>query len=298
MLKKSIVVSKRTYLSTRDEQLLVNIQDEEEISSIPIEDIGYMEVDTGAATITSSLVTKLMQGGSIVVFCDTTHHPVGMLLPITANTLHARVLRNQANASLPICKRSWQEIVRCKLRNQATVLEQLGMDSTVIKRRIPRVMSADSTNQEGVAAAAYWKIVLSAYDTQRDPDGPYPNNVLNYGYAVIRAAVARAIVLAGLHPALGIKHTHRNNSFALADDVMEPYRPILDLHILHLIPRWADATELTRNVKSDILEVLYTDTLWPDGRRPLINAVQKSATSLAQVFAGERELPVFPTICE
>ncbi len=213
------------------------------------------------------------------------------------NSLHALRLRQQIESSLPTRKRSWQEIIKCKNRNQADVLLELGADDRVIRRRIQKVLTNDSTNQEGVSAAAYWKAVLSLFKTRSDPDGPFPSNALNYGYAVVRACVARSLVASGLHPALGIKHSNRGNAFVLADDIMEPYRPFVGIHLIQKLLEWEQGDDLSPEMKREILNVLVVDSFWPEGRRPLLNSIQLSAASMAQVFAGDRDLPAFPSLC-
>ncbi|MCX6141077.1 MAG: type II CRISPR-associated endonuclease Cas1 [Candidatus Kapabacteria bacterium] len=297
MLKRTISIGSRSHLSTRDEQLIIRREKDDDEVSIPIEDIGLLEIDTMQATSSAALFVKLLENGSTTIFCDQSHHPVGLLIPLSGNSIHALRLRQQVDSSLPSRKRSWQEIIKCKIRNQADVLLELGANDLSVRRRIQKVLSNDSTNQEGVTAAAYWKLMLAPFQTTRDPEGPYPNNVLNYGYAVVRACVARSLVASGLHPALGIKHSNRGNAFALADDLMEPYRPFLDLHLFPKLLEWDSDGGLTPAMKREILQILVVDTYWPEGRRPLLNAIQLSAASMAQVFSGEREVPMFPAIC-
>lgn len=297
MLKRTIHISSRSYLSSKNDQLVIRRDQEESDVSIPIEDIGLLEIDTLQVTATTALFSKLLENGSTTVFCDGSHHPVGLLLPLEGNSLHALRLRQQVESSLPTRKRSWQEIIKRKLSNQADVLLELGADDRAVRRRIQKVMSNDSTNQEGVGAAAYWKILLTPFGTRRDPEGSFPNNALNYGYAILRACVARALVASGLHPALGVKHSNRGNAFALADDVMEPFRPFVDRHVIPRALEWEMAEGLTPQQKREILELLVVDSHWPEGRRPLLNSIQLSAASMAQVFAGDRDLPAFPSLC-
>jgi CRISP-associated protein Cas1 len=297
MIKRTVAISSRSYLSTKNEQLVVRREMDESEVTVPIEDIGLLEVDSMQVTATTALLVKLLENGSTTIFCDGSHHPVGLLLPLAGNSLHALRLRQQVDSSLPTRKRAWQEIIRRKLQNQADVLLELGADDRQVRRRVRRVLTNDSTNQEGVGAAAYWKVLLTPFATNRDSDGAFPNNVLNYGYAVIRACVARGLVASGLHPALGIKHSNRGNPFALADDVMEPYRPFLDHLVIPKALEWDPEEGLTPAIKRQILEVLLVDSHWPEGRRPLLNSIQLSAASMAQVFAGEREVPAFPTLC-
>ena len=297
MLKRTIHLSSRTYVATKNEQLVFSIPDQDE-RSVPIEDIGLLEVDTLQATFTTASFVRLLENGATTVLCDATHHPVGLVVPLYGNTLHALRLRQQVDCPVPTRKRSWQAIIKAKISNQADVLLELGIDDKGLRRRVAKVLTDDSTNQEGVAAAAYWKLVLAPFATRRDPDGPFPNNLLNYGYAIVRACVARALVASGLHPALGLKHSNRGNAFALADDVIEPYRPFVDRLVLPLALELGDVPDLTPAIKKDLLSVLVVDSHWPEGRRPLLNSIQLSAASLAQTFAGERQVPHFPRLCE
>lgn len=295
MLKRTIVVTSRCYANTSDLQLVLS-QDGDEIARVPIEDIGLLLIENASVVLTSRLLSTLGDHGATVVLCDERYQPSVLLQPLSGNTLHAQRLRLQVDCPLPTQKRIWKGIVQAKLANQAEVLDMLGMQSAGIRRRITKVRTNDSTNQEGVAASAYWKVLMSAYKCRRDPDGPYPNNVLNYGYAILRSAVARSLVASGLHPALGIKHGNRNNAFALADDVMEPFRPFVDATIFERAVNWP-LDEFTTTMKKEILEVLTVDSHWPEGRRPLLNSIQLSAASLVSALSGESPYAAFPRLC-
>ena len=296
-MKRTVCISTTAYISVKDQQLLLRWKDET-TASVPIEDIGYLEIDSNQVVVTSAALSQLASLGVIVAFTDGSHHPVALLSPIVDNTLHAQRLRLQVAVSEPTRKQAWQETIKCKIRNQADALRELGGEDATVRRKIAQVLTDDRTNQEGTAAAAYWKVLLSPFGSKRDPDGDFPNNMLNYGYAVVRACMARALVASGLHPALGIKHSNRNNAFALADDMMEPYRPFVDRIVIPLASDVEPAAGLIPAVKKEILAVLNTDTIWPEGRRPLQNAALLSAQSLVKVFAGESKLPLFPRMCE
>ncbi len=298
MLKRTILIQSNLYVCTRDEQLVLRNRVEDTETSIPIEDIGLLEIDSLQTTITTSALSKLSASGATVVFTDATHHPVGMLTPIQSNTLHAERIRLQVEASQPTEKRSWQHTVKCKILNQAALLDELGLPSTPVKEKAQKVLSNDSTNREAVAASAYWKTLLKPFECGRDPDGPYPNNYLNYGYAILRACVARALVSSGLHPALGIKHSNKYNSFALADDMMEPYRPFVDRVVYNIATANPPSLTITPDIKKQILTVLTHDTYWEDMRRPLMNSVALTTASLVQALAGSKQVPEFPRLCE
>jgi len=296
-MKRTICITSTCYASLKDAQLVLRWKDDSN-TTIPIEDIGYLEVDSSQVVLTAAVLSSLASAGVVVAFTDASHHPVALLSPLVDNTLHAQRLRLQLSVAEPTRKQSWQETIRRKIQNQADAIRELGGDDATVRRKVAQVMTDDRTNQEGTAAAAYWKVLLSPFGVKRDPDGDFPNNMLNYGYAVLRACMARALVSSGLHPALGIKHSNRNNAFALADDMMEPYRPFVDRIVIPLASDVEPSVGLVPAVKKEILAVLNVDTLWPEGRRPLQNAVLLSAQSLVKVFAGEAKLPNFPRLCE
>lgn len=298
MIKRSILVASRTYISTKNRQIVLRVDGREDEVTVPAEDIGYMEFDSLQSTITTAAMAVLAAEGATVAICDARHHPVALLHPMEGNTLHAERLRKQIACKRAVKGRLWQSIVRAKIRNQARVLDILGDPSPALSRREAKVLTGDSTNQEGVAARFYWQTTLRPFRTRRDPDGNHPNAMLNYGYAVLRAATARAIVASGLHPALGIKHSNRNNGFALADDLMEPYRPFVDLIVLPCALGYEHLEELTPIVKRQILELLVMDTQSSIGRRPLLNSVMHAATALSRSFDTQSDMLDFPVPCE
>lgn len=296
-MRRTVGITSPCYIQLRNDQIQISWKDET-VTSLPVEDIGYLEIDTNQVVITSAALSQLSASGTIVAFTDGSHHPVALLTPIVNNTLHAQRLQLQAAVSEPTRKQAWQETIKWKIRNQADAIRELGGQDATLRRKVAQVRTDDRTNQEGAAAAAYWKVLLSPFGTKRDPDGAFPNNMLNYGYAVLRACMARALVASGLHPALGIKHSNRNNAFALADDMMEPYRPFVDRLVIPLAAELDPQVGLVPSVKKELLGVLNVDTFWPEGRRPLQNAVLITAQSLVKVFAGEAKVPVFPRLCE
>jgi CRISPR-associated protein Cas1 len=296
-MKRIVLLSSKCFASVKDGQFVLRFESEI-TKSLPIEDLGYLEIDTPQVTITSAALADLVSSGVTLGVCDTSHQPAGLLSPLVDNILHAQRLQLQVAASEPTRKQAWQETIKWKIRNQADAIRELGGQDATLRRKVALVRTDDRTNQEGAAAAAYWKVLLSPFGTKRDPDGAFPNNMLNYGYAVLRACMARALVASGLHPALGIKHSNRNNAFALADDMMEPYRPFIDRLVIPLAADVDPQAGLVPSVKKEILGVLNVDTYWPEGRRPLQNAVLLTAQSLVKVFAGEAKVPVFPRMCE
>ncbi|GMV53559.1 MAG: type II CRISPR-associated endonuclease Cas1 [Chlorobi bacterium] len=296
MIKRSVVIQNRCYVSVLNNQLTIENRETGEMNSVPIEDVGYLEFESAQCTVTTAALSRLAAGGAVVVVCNQRYAPEAITLPLEGNTLHAERIQMQVSASTPVKKRLWQQLVRCKIRNQAAVLKTMGLPHATVARCATMVYTADRTNREAVAAKAYWQQLLKLYGVTRDPDGLYPNNFLNYGYAVLRSSVARGLVRAGLHPALGIHHSNRSNAFALADDVMEPYRPFADLHILQFCATLVEPTELQPPHKKEILQLLVRDVQHSIGRRPLLNSVEVVCAQVAQTLGGSSTEPDLPIL--
>lgn len=295
MIKRTIVIKDRSHLSVRNDQLLVSNRDSGEQNSVPIEDIGYLELQSMQCTITVAALSHLARDCVAVTICNEKYLPVALSLPIEGNTLHAERLRAQLHCSLPVQKRVWKHLVQQKIKNQEVVARALGYEAINLSRYADSVLTADRTNREGAAAKVYWQAVLGPYGTGRDPEGLFPNNVLNYGYAVLRSTVARCLVRAGLHPALGIFHSNRYNPYALADDVMEPYRPFVDFHILRYTAT-NPGFDLLPEHKRYLLGMLTMDVHHRGMRRPLSNSIEVLCAQLVQALSGTiaaLDLPVF-----
>lgn len=311
MIARCISVSKATSITTRMNQLVISQTDESgtlQSNSFPLEDIAVLEIDSTRTMISSALVARCAEYNIVVIVCDGTHHPVSMNLPIASHSSHTERLRIQVSAGLPIRKRLWQETVKAKLTNQAEVLLAFGSNPTPIKTMISKVKTGDSTNREATAATYYWKeLFKSCPDTygvelpfRRSPDGIYPNNLLNYTYAILRAAVARGLVSTGLHPSIGIFHKNKYNPYCLADDIMEPFRPFADMYVRFLLREFSDIApcfELTPLIKKRLLRVCYLDTLWKGERRPLLHSITMSCANLWSALAGETTNLIYPTLC-
>jgi len=299
MIKRIVEISQaRTHLSVRYGQL--NLKREgEQISSIPCEDIGVLLVDHSGVTYTHSVFTELLRCGAAVVLCGGDHHPTGMLLPIESNTLQTERFGQQIEAKEPVKKRLWKQIVRAKIKHQAKLA---GKDSSVYKSLMAlreRVRSGDPDNIESQASRRFWPVylqdVISASSSQvrffRNIDGLPPNNLLNYGYMVTRAAVARALCSAGLLPSLGIHHHNRYNAFCLADDMLEPFRGFVEAKVRDICRAEGVPDELGQEIKARLLEVLYEPVTIAGFKGPLMVGLHRTMASLQRVFAGEqREL--------
>lgn len=282
-MKRTIEISSRDIRLSLKEQRLVLQREEEILASIPIEDIGVVVLDSTGISISSGALKALADAGCALLACDDTHHPNGIFLPIAANTLHGERIQLQARMSEPLRKNLWAHIIRSKILNQAEAAP------SVIQERLlhlaATVKSGDSSNCESQAARVYWSSFfddVTGIDKPflRHRDGPCPNPMLNYGYAIIRASISRAICAAGLHPALGIFHRNRSNGFSLADDIMEPFRPVVDLRVHQLIR--AGARQIDKEVKGRLIAIL-SDQIEIAGEICSVTlAAERTASSLAK----------------
>ena len=296
MIKRIVEISQsKTYLSIRYGQLLLH-QNEEQVSSIPCEDIGILLVDHSGVTYTHSVFTELLSKGAAVVLCGSDHHPTGMLLPIESNSLQTERFKKQIEAKEPVKKKLWKQIIQAKIRHQATIA---GKDSDIYKSLMTlrhRIRSGDPDNIEAQASRKYWPAFFASLTDSstslgmtRNIDGLPPNNMLNYGYMVMRAAVARAICSAGLLPCLGIHHRNRYNAFCLADDLHEPFRGFVDSKVREIYQNIGPVETLTQNIKAMLLEVLYEEVVIAGFKGPLMVGLHRTAASLQRCFAGEQK---------
>ena len=300
MIKRTICISTPCLLRCQDEQLLVqydHINGYENVPAkkVPIEDIGVLVLEHQQITITHYLLDKLVQNNTAVITCNATMHPSGMLLNLEGNTVQSKRFRAQIQATEPLKKQLWQQTVQAKIANQSAVLQQWNIPYTYLTNLQKQVKSGDTTNTEATAAGYYWRNLLpDAWQFFRHRKGPPPNNLLNYGYAILRATVARAIVGAGLLPTLGIFHRNRYNAYCLADDVMEPYRPFVDAIVRKIVDETSAVDNLTQELKAKLLWLPNVDVKLGDDKSPLMIATQRTAASLAKCFAGEQRKILYP----
>jgi CRISPR-associated protein Cas1 len=297
MIKRIVEISRaRTHLSIRYGQLIVK-QEGEQVGSIPCEDIGVLLVDHRGTTYTHCVFTELLENGAAVVLCGENHHPTGMLLPIESNTLQTERFRQQIDAKEPVKKRLWKQIVRAKIKHQAKLA---GKDSDIYKVLMllrDKVRSGDPENIEARASKKFWAIYLQdVIDFHRNINGSPPNNMLNYGYMVMRAAIARALCSAGLLPSLGIHHRNRYNAFCLADDMLEPFRGFVESNVREICEGEGLASELDQRIKARILEVLYEPIVIAGFKGPLMVSLHRTMASLQRCFAGEQKYVDLPEI--
>lgn len=306
MVKRTLYFGNPAYLSLHLGQLVIKMPQKpgDEASSgdivktVPIEDIGYVVMDNRQITLTQGLLEALLENNSAVITCDSKHLPVGLMLPLAGNTIQNERFRHQIDASLPLKKQMWQQTVQAKIRNQAAILQYMtGNEASNMLIWADAVRSGDPDNLEARAAAYYWKSIFPEDEGTfvRNQDGDGVNALLNYGYAVLRAVVARALVSCGLMPTLGIHHHNRYNAYCLADDIMEPYRPFVDKIICNLPSGVRDAG-VTQENKVKMLNIPVIEVNIDGHRSPLMNAVSQTASSLVKCFDGESKKLIYPEL--
>lgn len=300
MIKRIICISTPCLLRFQDEQMKVqfhHVKGYENIpeKSVPIEDIGILLLEHQQITVTQYLLNKLVENNAAVITCNGTMHPSGMLLSLEGNTIQSERFRAQIEATEPLKKQLWQQTVQAKINNQAAVLHQWHINNSRLNNLKKNVKSGDADNYEAQAAAYYWKNLFpEGWLFFRKRDGPPPNNLLNYGYAILRATVARAIVGSGLLPTLGIFHRNRYNAYCLADDIMEPYRPFVDAIVRGIIDETSAVDTLTQPLKAKLLNLPSIDVAIDGNKSPLMVATQRTAASLAKCFLGEQRKILYP----
>ena len=295
MIKQTLYFGNPAYLKTKSEQLIFESTEDGETKTLPIEDIGVVILDDQQITITQALITKLLENNVALITCDGRHHPTGLLLNLDCNTLQSRKFQAQIEASVPLKKQLWQQTVSAKIDNQACMLESVQVSAKNLRNWAQEVKSGDSENHEAVAAAYYWKNIFAIYtDFKRIPEGEPPNNLLNYGYAILRAVTARNLVASGLLPTLGIFHKNQYNAYCLADDIMEPYRPFVDKVVWNIVRMNGHYLELNNSMKKDLLGIPAMDVIINGEKSPLMVAVQKTTASLAKCFEGKTRKILYP----
>lgn len=310
MIKKTLCFNNPAYLSLRDAQLVIKLPEVEKADILseefkkaheitrPIEDIGVVVLSHKQITITSGALEALLENNCAVITCDSKSMPVGLLLPLVSNTTQNERFRNQLNASQPLRKQLWQQTIQYKIRNQAAVLSQCSdAETKCMQVWANDVRSGDPDNLEARAAVYYWKSLFGHIPGFiRDREGVSPNNLLNYGYAILRAVVARSLVASGLLPTLGIHHHNRYNAYCLADDIMEPYRPCVDRLVYDITEQYGVDIELSKDIKAELLSIPTLDVVVGGKRSPLMVAASQTTASLCKCFSGELRKIAYPEI--
>jgi len=306
MIKRTIFLGSDAYLRTKNKQMIIDFADKERKSaSVPIEDIGVVVMEAYQMTISLNLLTNLLENNVAVITCNKRKMPKGLLLNLEGNTLQQERFQEQIMASVPLKKQLWKQTIQVKIHNQAALLAKLGLSDNLY-RGLPRnmrqwknsVQSGDPDNYEARAAAFYWRNIFKEYidDFVRGREEAPPNNFLNYGYAVLRAVTARALVASGLLPTFGIHHHNRYNAYALADDIMEPYRPYVDEIVYRMVTLKSinNDYELSREMKAELLQIPAIDVVIDGEKSPLMIAMQRTTASLYLCFAGESRKIMYP----
>ena len=285
MLKRTLVFSNPINLSLKNLQIVIAYKDTpDEKITVPIEDVGVVVLEHQQISITLPLINALTDNNVQLVICNNKGMPSSMLLNLDVNVTQGQTLRNQINTGEVLKKQLWKQIVERKIRNQANLLDKIGLDGNVLRPFYSNVKSGDTDNREGIAARIYFQELFGG-DFVRERNASGINALLNYGYIVLRATVARSLVSSGLFPALGIFHHNRSNAFPLADDIMEPYRPYVDEVVYDLNKK--GNTDLTKEVKGELINVLYADTHFDKIVRPLSVGLSMTSSSLAKCYAKE-----------
>ena len=292
MLKRTLLFTSPVYLSLKNEQLVVCFKDTpDDKRTIPIEDIGFVLIDNPMVSITMPLINALADNNVALIFCNEKSMPNAMLQNLDTHSLQCEILNKQIAIGEVLKKNLWKQTVEAKIKNQSKLLMKLGKDGNVLKPYYSNVKSGDADNREGAAARIYW-MRLFGNDFVRDRNLPGINSLLNYGYTILRAATTRALMGAGLLPAIGIFHHNRSNAFPLADDIMEPYRPYVDEIVYGMFND--GMTELNQKSKSSLLHVLFCDTHFSKVTRPLSIALTMTSASLVKCFSREMDKISYP----
>ena len=294
MIKQTLMFTTPVSLSLRDQQMVITFKDNKETVTRPIEDIGFVIIENPMVNITIPLLNELAENNVSVVFCDKKQMPKTMLMTLEGNTTQQESYKYQLEASAPTKKNVWKQLVECKIKNQSLLLNKMGKNGDILKQYYMNVKSGDSDNREGAAAREYWGQIFDS-GFKREREGLPPNNLLNYGYTILRSAVSRALIGSGLYPAFGVFHRSRYNAFPLADDVMEPYRPFVDEIVYHLYYD-EGVNELDSQSKGKLLRSLFSDVKIGKVTRPLENALSITTASLLRMYKGETDKLSLPMI--
>lgn len=298
MIKRTLLFSNPAYLSHKNSQLVVSFPgDDKDNRTVPIEDIGVLVLENQQITISHGCIATLIQNNVAVISCDSTHMPTGLILPLDGGQTQSERFRYQIEASVPLKKQLWQQTIQQKIDNQARVLEDIGLQVDNMHRWSKHVRSGDPDNYEGRAAAYYWQHIFAEFmPFNRHRGGDPPNNLLNYGYAILRAVVARSLVSSGLLPTLGIFHRNKYNAYCLADDIMEPYRPFVDRIVYDIVSDGVPIETLTTELKARLLQLPQVDVYFDDMTSPLLVGMSRTTASLARCFEGVARKINYPEI--
>lgn len=308
MIKKTLYFGNPAYLSMQNMQLVVKLPEIEKNYTLPekfkkdsevtfpIEDIGVMVLDHKQITLTQGLIEMLLENNTALITCNSNRMPVGLLLPLCGNKTQTEKFNAQIQATDPLKKNLWQQTIKSKIRNQTNVLRKFrSCNIRNMEYWANNVKSGDPDNYEARAAAYYWKEIFPQIESfTRGREELPPNNLLNYGYAILRAVIARSLVSSGLLPTLGIHHHNRYNAYCLADDIMEPYRPFVDTVVVSIVNSGENFQELSKSIKTQLLKIPTIDVMINKRKSPLMVAVSQTTSSLSQCFEGKLRKIKYP----
>lgn len=296
MIKRTLFFGNPAYLSTKHEQLVVSYSDKDKPpKTVPIEDVGYIVLEDPQITITNGLLMKLVQNKTAVITCDKQHLPCALMQPLVGHSEQTERMRNQIMVSLPLKKNLWQQTIQAKIENQANHLLLHNRNALKLKRWAKEVKSGDVGNHEAIAAAYYFQTLFCEVNGfSRNQKGVAPNNLLNYGYAILRAITARALISSGMLPSVGIFHRNKYNAFCLADDIMEPYRIYVDFLVAEIVAAGGNFSELTLYLKSELLKLPALDVFIDGKWSPLMIAMSRTTNSLYECFSGVSRKILYP----
>lgn len=296
MIKRTLFFENPAYLSTKNNQLVVKLVQTNEEKTVPIEDIGMIVLENQQITLTNGLIEKLTYQNAAIVCCNQQHLPLSLLSPLSGHSEFNERLRFQLEASLPLKKFLWQQTIISKITNQANLLGKLNKQNDKLRKWAREVLSGDSTNKESHSAAFYWEHIFDIPGFYRGQKEMPPNNLLNYGYAILRAVCARSLIGSGMLPALGIHHANKYNAYCLADDIMEPYRPFVDELVHAIVQQTDDIEELNREIKQQLLMIPAIDVKIEGKKSPLLVAMSRTTHSLYECFAGVSRKILYPVL--
>ncbi len=297
MIKRTLFFSNPAYLSTKNKQLVVNYPEENVPSKrVPIEDIGMLVLESQQITISNGLLAKLIQNKAAIISCDSYHMPISLLQPLVGHSEQTERMRHQLNASVPLQKNLWQQTISAKINNQACFMEKRNIPARKMYKWASNVKSGDTENHESRAAVYYWQHLFGIENFTRGQHGNAPNNLLNYGYAILRGITARALVSSGMLPSVGIFHRNKYNAFCLADDIMEPYRVFVDVLVNDIVQSEEPFEELTTSLKTSLLQLPVMDVVIDGNKSPLMVAMSRTTNSLYECFTGISRKVLYPEL--
>ena len=304
MIKRTLYFGNSAYLNVELNQLVITKKDKwdeskNEKNKIPIEDIGIVIFDHAQITFTHRVITSLAENNAVILWCDEKHMPSTVNLPLAKNDTYTETLRFQINASEPLKKQLWKQTIEAKISNQSKFLKSEGIPTQKLEKMLSRITSGDPENYEAQAAAIYWQKLLTPYGTTRGREESEPNHLLNYGYAILRSIIARNLVGSGCLPALGIHHSNKYNAFCLADDIMEPYRPIIDQYIWRYLKSGINlSTELSIADKTYLFQIPVIDVEIEGKKSPLMVGAQRTTASFVACLKGDKRKILYPCLAD